>query len=206
MNKPAAAITAAMLLASCVSCGNSGSSSKNEYNISGTWKIEDNSFNGGYVFDEGGQASIFIYPDNIYFSGNDLCFNDEKIPAKFVEYDGSQMDVYYLNGTVLSLERCGSSDEESYNGEYVLEECKVREYMVQGLGITDDDAELRVNIEDDKFRFTVVDALDYTFNGSEIVLDGKNGISSSKGEAVLSGDKLTIKRQDGGERVLKKVK
>ena len=87
------------------------------------------------------------------------------------------MDVYYLNGTVLSLKRCGSSDEESYNGEYVLEECKVREYMVQGLGITDDDAELRVNIEDDKFRFTVVDALDYTFNGSEIVLDGKNGIS-----------------------------
>ena len=48
--------------------------------------------------------------------------------------------------------------------------------------------------------------MDYTFDGKTLDLKGKHGFPSSSGETERSGDKLTIKRNDGKSRVLNKVK
>lgn len=206
MKKLSAAAAAAVMLVTCVSCGSSGSASKEKVDISGMWKIEDNAFDGGYIFKEDGRASIYIYPDNLKFSAGALVFEDEKVAPEFISYDGSELIADYMGRLIISLKRTGENDTSSFNGEYELNDCKIREYMTQGLGITDEEQKFLVDIEDEKLRFTAVDVIDYTFDGNELVLDGNNGVSDSEGDAVLSGDTLSIKRDDGGERVLKKVK
>jgi len=190
----AAAVTAAV----CVSCGKS-----KDTDITGTWRIEDESFNGGYVFSDDGTADVYIYPDDMYFSDGALFISGTHFGSDDISYDGDILQADILGLTALILDRTGEPAPDTFDGEYLLTGGSYRESIALGMGAESaEEAEIYISIEGEKVKITAANTIDYTFDDGKLSLKGRNGFPDSSGKAVLKGDKLTVERVDGEKRVL----
>lgn len=197
--RPAYLIAAAAVCLACVSCG----SGKKKVDIEGKWKISDEPFNGGYIFGSDDLADVYVYPENTYLSDGGFFIYKSHIPKDGVSFDGDILSLKSLNEELLLLDRDGEPDKDSYQGNYRVVSGKMREAILQSLGVKEaDSAVLDMTIEGEKIRFTAIDVLEYSFDGKKIKFKGKNGLPDSSGDAELSDNRLTIKRSDGGSRVL----
>ena len=190
---------AAALCLACASCG----SEKKKVDIEGMWRISDEAFNGGYIFGSDDMADLYVYPANTYLSDGEFFIYNTHIPKDGVAFDGDVLSLKSMGEELLLLDREGEPDKDSYQGNYRVVSGKMREAILQYLGVKEaDSAVLDMSIEDEKIRFTANDVIEYSFDGEKIEFKGKNGLPDSSGDAELSDGKLTIKRADGGSRVL----
>lgn len=200
--KAFAAVMAASLLA-FTSCGNGRSSSG--VDITGTWRVNDEGFTGGYVFGSDGTADIYVCPDNIYFLGGDLFIAGIHIGSSDLSYDGNILRAEILGEEAVVLDRTGEAVPDSYEGDYILTGGSLRENIAHGMGITDaGSAELHFTVNSSSIRITAADAVDYSIDGSTLSFKGHNGFPDSSGEFELSGNTLSVTRTDGTKRVLVK--
>ena len=195
-------LAAAAVGIACVSCG----SAKNKNDIKGMWSIEDNDVEGGYIFGDDDLADIYMYPADSYLTDSGMLFGGTYISNKFIAYDNGTLTVNLQENNYITAECIDKPDADSYIGEYRLVSGELTDTIFQIMGITDkENTELLLNIENEKIRITVKDAIEYSFSGDKLELKGRNGIPDSSGDAELSGDKMTVKRADGGERVLTRI-
>lgn len=193
-----ALLIAAAMAAVCVSCGKS-----KDTDITGTWRISDESFNGGYIFNEDGTGGVYIYPDDMYFSDGALFISGTRFGSDNLKYDGDILQADILGQTALVLDRTGEPLPESYDGEYLLTGGSYRESIALGMGVESAEAaEILISIEGERIKITAAHTIDYTFDGDKLSLKGHNGFPDSSGKAELKGNKLTVERVDGGERLL----
>ena len=196
-------VTAAALAITCSGCG---SKDKNATDLTGRWQIVGEGAEGGYVFSSGGQASIYICPEDIYFDDGMLVFGDAVITGSSLSFDGDILSADFQGTEILTLDRTGEPDSSTFNGEYVIKSGEVLDIISSMLGVSGDDMpEFRMNIADKSTTVTAVDIMEYSYDGKTFEFKGKYGLADSSGEAELSGDELAIKRSDGSERRLKRV-
>ncbi|MCR4863141.1 MAG: hypothetical protein K5884_11120 [Ruminococcus sp.] len=203
-----AMILAAATALCCVSCGKSSSSSSEvDTNIVGMWSISGEGADGGYIFEDNGTASVYFKPDNTYFENDAFFIYGTHVGGDRLKFDGDILTAEVLNENFLTLDRVGEPDKTTFNGDYVITGGTMLETIIQSLGFPENEKpELHFRVEDNKATIVAVDAMDYTFDGKTLDFKGKHGFPSSSGETERSGDKLTIKRNDGKSRVLNKVK
>jgi len=196
-------LAAAAVGMACVSCG---SGKKEQVDIKGMWSISDDSVDGGYIFGDDGLADVYIYPADSSFNDSGLLFGGVYIPIKDISYDGDILSAKCQDEDFFTADRIGEPDADSYNGEYVFKSGTLAESIMSSVGITEPaDTELRMLVEEGRIRVTVMDAIEYSFDGDELELKGRNGIPDSSGDAELSGDKITVERSDGSQRVLTRI-
>lgn len=205
--KITALIIAAATALCCVSCGNKSSSSENDTNITGRWSIEDEGAEGGYIFDNNGTASVYYKPENTYFEDGEFFFFGTHVGGDRLKYDGDILTAEIMEKNVITLDRVGEPAPSDFNGDYIVTGGTMLDSIIKSLGFDGTDKpEIHFRVEDNKAIVVAVDAMDYVYDGTRLELKGKHGFPSSDGEAERSGDTLRIKRSDGGERVLNKVK
>lgn len=203
IKKAKALLIAAAMAAAFTSCGKSSK----DIDITGTWRISDESFNGGYIFDEDGTASVYIYPEDMYFSDGALFISGTHFGGDKLKYDGDILQADLPGETALILDRTGEPDPDSFEGEYLLTGGSYRENVALGMGADSaENVEILFNIENNKIKVTAAHTINYSFDGDELVLKGLNGFPNSRGKAELKDGKLSVKRSDGGERLLIKEK
>ena len=197
-------LAAAAVCAACVSCG---SKTKEQIDIKGMWSISDKDVEGGYIFGEDGLADVYMYPADSFFNENGLTFSGSYIPKKNISFDGNLLTVTMQGEELFTADRTDEPDTNSYNGEYTFISGKLADNIIESVGITDaGNTELRMLVEDDRIRVTVKDAIEYSFDGDRLELKGRNGIPDSSGDAELSGDTITVEREDGSSRVLTRIR
>ena len=203
MNKIKAILIAAAAAAVCTSCGKRS----DDADITGTWSISGESFKGGYIFNEDGSGSVYVYPEDMYFSDGALFIAGTHFGGSNLTYDGDILKADVPGETALILDRTGEPDPDSYDGEYLLTGGSCRESIALGMGVdSPEEAEILFDISGDTIRVTAANTIEYDFSGGKLVLKGRNGFPDSSGKAELDGDKLTVSRSDGGERILIKEK
>ncbi|MBR4628436.1 MAG: hypothetical protein IKO47_12240 [Ruminococcus sp.] len=197
-------LIAAAAAIACTACGKSSKSSEND--IKGMWSVSDDSFDGGYIFGEDGRAGVYLYPKDMYFSDGCLFISGTLFSENDLVYDGDILRAVVLGNDALILDRTGEPDTSSYDGEYLLTGGSMRDSIASGMGAASpENAEILFNVEDERIRVTAANTIDYSFDGEKLDLKGRNGFPDSSGEAELSDGVLSVKRADGGVRVLKKV-
>lgn len=214
MKKFTAGIIACVCAAACFAgcSGKNKSSAVDSSALIGAWRLiggEDEAER-GYIFGEDGKVSLYTdVSDSMHFEGGEFVFGEERIQREMIEYDGDKMTIDRMNRPLLVLDRIGAADMESFDGEYVVEDCVIQKSLLQGMAADPSSPPIICfSIKDSSAIVMAVNVMDYKYSGGDIEFSNYNGGASAvadiSGTARLSGDELVIESDNGKESRLKR--
>lgn len=214
MKKFTAGIIACVCAGACFfGCsGKNKSSAADQSALVGAWELvgDDNKTERGYIFGEDGKVSLYNdISDYMHFEDGDFVFGEERVKNETIQYDGDKMTVNYMDRPLLVLDRVGEADTESFDGEYVVEDCIIRKNLISGMAASASAIQaVCFSIKGSSVIVMAVNVMDYKYNGDSIefsnYVGGESVVEDISGKAKLSGDELVIECRSGKERRLKR--
>lgn len=208
-----------------VSCGDSDSGSKKSKKkdktseVVGKWSMpsisEAGVDDGGIEFGENGKGSIWEETSSLlYFEEGGLNVGGTLIDSQYIDFDGKTLAVSMSGQDMLTIERTGEENADTYDGEYTLESGILYDALVSSFADEENaDLDVYISFDGDTSNVYFPDLFDYKIDGDKMTISGMaaflmDGSDEEEVEVTFEVDGDTLKMTDdkGDTEELTRVK